>query len=360
MWTKKSHYSLYVSMLLQMAFSTLISIIVFLCLVGIEHYFYLDGTITLFESIKSIITSEVHHIYAGTFSIIIFFIMSFRIISKLVAYIKVIEAGIRKIPEDNTTDSIPIKGTNELARLAQSVNEIKDELKQKKQKEKANELHRRTLITNISHDLRTPLTSIIGYLDLAKNRIPSNDEAYQYLEIAENNSLRLKKLISDLFLYSKVISEDIKIDLQEVNIRILLNQIVELKTYPINFLNKLHEQTLLVSAEYVHRIFDNLLDNAKKYSPEGKEITLMAQQDEGGIIIEIKNFTEEDLSPEMDFLTKRLYTADRNRNEFSSGLGLSIVSELMNKMQGELNLHFDKTDKTFSARLFFYNSQKIA
>ncbi len=352
---KKSNYSLYVSMLLQMALSTIISITLFLCLVGIEHYFYLNGSISLFQSIKSVMISETHHIYAGIFSIFIFFTLSICIISKIVSYIKLIEGGIKKLPDDEAMYSIPVIGSNELARLAQSVNEIKDELKQKIEQERAYELRRKMLITNISHDLRTPLTSIIGYLDLAKNKVSTKDEAYQYIETAEKNSLRLKKLISDLFLYSKIISDDIKMNLQEVSIITLLKQIVELKTYPVNFVTQLDELKLLVNVEYVYRVFDNLLDNASKYAIENTEITLSLQQDGDKVIIEVKNFTAEDLSTKINFLTKRLYTADINRNEFSSGLGLSIVSELIKKMQGELSLHFDKSEKTFNARLFFYS-----
>ncbi len=341
-------------MILQMVFSTLISILLFLILVGIEHYFSLNGAIPLFESIKSAITSEArNHIYAGIFSIFIFFTMSFYIVSKIVNYIKLIEAGIKKLPEENIAYSIPVIGTNELARLAQSVNEIKDELKQKRQKEREHELYRKIFITNIFHDLRTPLTSIIGYLDLAKNKISSKEEIYQYLVTAEKNSLRLKKLISDLFLHSKIISNDIKMDLHDVNIKILLNQVLELKAYPVNFINKLDNTKILANVDHVCRIIENLLDNARKYANKEKEITLCTYQHEDSVVVELTNFTEEDLSTKINLLTKRLYTADENKNDLSSGLGLSIVSELMKKMNGKLNLDFDKSNKTFSARLFF-------
>ncbi len=336
-----------------MFFSTFISVGLFLTLVGVSHYFQQSGSFSLFESVKTVILSEAHHITAGVFSIMAFFVMSFGIISKIVTYIKVIEEGIKKIPDHNSNYSIPIHGTHELARLAQSVNEIKDELWQKNRAERAHELHRRMLITNISHDLRTPLTSVIGYLDLAKNNIPAYHEAYSHLEIAEKNSLRLKKLISDLFLYSKIISDDIKMNLREVNIKILLSQILDLKPYPITFIVKQETFVSAVDVKIFHRVMDNIIDNAYKYAVPDTEIVLELFQTEKEIGIEVKNVTKENLSPMVTFLTTRLYTADKSRNESSSGLGLSIVSELMKRMQGELCILFDEKKYIFTARLTF-------
>ncbi len=186
-----------------------------------------------------------------------------------------------------------------------------------------------------------------------QKKISSKEEVYLYLATAEKNSLRLKKLVSDLFLHSKIMSSDIKIDLHDVNLKILLNQILELKDYPVNFINKISDAKILANVDHVCRIIENLFDNACKYATKGKEITLCAYQYEDMVAIELTNYTEEDLSTKINLLTKRLYTADKNRDDFSSGLGLSIVSELMKKMDGKLSLHFDKTEKTFSARLFF-------
>ncbi len=355
MWIKNKSASLYVTLLLRMFLSTFISVILFLTLVGVAHYFQQSGGISLIASIKMAIFSEAHHISAGIFAIMAFCIMSFRIISKIVSYIKVIEDGIKKLPDHNITYSIPVMGTHELARLAQSVNDIKEELRQKTHAERAHELHRRMLITNISHDLRTPLTSVIGYLDLAKTNISPNHEAYSYLEIAERNSLRLKKLISDLFLYSKIISNDLKMHVQEVNLKILLSQIIDLKPYPITFIAKPEKCMVFVDVKTFHRVMDNLFDNAHKYAVTDSEIVLEVFQTEKEIIIEIRNEAKENMASMVSFLTTRLYTADKKRNESSSGLGLSIVSELMKKMQGKLQILFDEKEKIFTARVTLAN-----
>ncbi len=358
MWIKRKGFSLYISMLLQMTLSTLLSIVVFLSLVGLSHYLQQSGNISLFESIKSVIISEAHHVYAGIFSIFLFFLLSFFVVTRIVSYVKLIEAGIKKLPDDKMNHSIPVIGRNELAHLAQSVNEIKAELEQKRHDEKMHELHQRTLITNISHDLRTPLTSIIGYLDLAKNTTDTKSETFSYLQIAEKNSLRLKKLITDLFLFSKIISEDIETELQEVNILFLLNQIIELKNFPVKFIHPSKELKLFINIECFHRVVDNLFENAHKYGLAEKEIQLCLFEADEKVIIEVKNFSQKDLSSKIDLFTQRLYSADENRDEYSSGLGLSIVSELMKRMQGEFTVSFEKEEKVFCARLSFVPSSK--
>ncbi len=309
-----------------------------------------DGLI-VFESEEAEFASETHHIIAGIMSLILFFVLSIKIIAKLVAYIKVIESGVKKLSTDDTTYDksyeIPVIGKNELARLAKSVNEIKEELRQKTLKEKADEQHQRMLITNMSHDLRTPLTSIIGYLDLAKKEIRGQDfgpenanKITSYLQAGEKSSLRLKKLITDLFLYSKILSNDIQVNKQDVDVNVLLMQIIELKPQNIDFESRLKDAHISLDIEIFHRIIDNLLDNAIKYGVTDKEITLACYKEHAKIIVEVSNYTNDDLSNKIELLTKRLYTADENRKQGSSGLGLSIVSELCKKINAEFKLQY--------------------
>ncbi len=316
-------------------------------------YADIDGVI-VFESEEAEFASETHHIIAGIISLILFFALSIRIIYTLVSYIKIIESGVKKLSDNEDANSekrytIPIVGHNELARLANSVNEIKQELHEKTLKEKADEQHQRMLITNMSHDLRTPLTSVIGYLDLAKSELSQISEslgnekinkAQSYLEVAEKSSHRLKKLVADLFLYSKILSNDMQIHTQEIDINVLLKQIIELKPKEILFSSKFKEIHLPLDVEIFHRIIDNLLDNAIKYGTQEKEITLTSYKKANKVIIEITNYTNDDLSKKIKLLTKRLYTADENRKDASSGLGLSIVSELCKKIHADFTLDF--------------------
>ncbi len=416
MWIKKIDYSLYISLLFQMIFATLLSIGLFMSIVTIADYFeakamhrhfeeekyeiekfveeiktevalhnltleeaqdeeyerdnyevdiyanydaelakfnyfssnnYIfnasfagqDGFL-VFESEEAEAFYESMPIIAGVLSLIIFFSLSIRIIFNLVSYIKVIEDGIKKLSDDDESYKIPVIGQNELARLAKSVNEIKEELHKKTKKERADELYQRMLITNISHDLRTPLTSILGYLDLAKKNTLADNANHDYLSIAQKNGFRLEKLINDLFLYSKILSEDIQMNYKEVNVLILLKQILELKSQNIQLSSNLEDAIVVVDIEYFHRIIDNLLDNAIKYSTSADEIKLDIFEKSGRLHLVIENPTNEDLSNKINLLTNRLYTADENRKQGSSGLGLSIVLELCKKMNADFTIKY--------------------
>ncbi len=350
MWIRKISSSLYISMLIQMLGAVLVSVFLYLFLDDLAHrYIQQQNTGHVF-----FLSAEKHHLYAGLIALFVFFLFSIWIIFNLTNYIKIIEQGIRDLPKENKEHTIPVKGNSELARLANSVNEIKEEIYRKNKKEREAERAQRMLIANISHDLRTPLTSIIGYLDLAKQKISPESEEYGYVETAEKSSHRLKKLILDLFFYSKVVSEDLKMNFVKVNIISVLYQILELKTETIIFNNLIEETNksqLHLDIEHFHRIIDNLLDNAIKYGSKDKEITLTAYCSKEAVIIEVQNYTSEDLSDKIQLLTERLYRADENRSEASSGLGLSIVKELSKRMQADFELFYE--NNTIVARLAF-------
>ncbi len=333
--------------------AVLISVFLYLFLDDLAHqYMQKEHTEHLF-----FLSAEKHHLYAGLIALFVFFLLSIVIILNLVSYIKIIEEGIRELPKENKEHTIPVKGSSELARLAKSVNEIKEEIYKKNEKEREAERSQRMLITNISHDLRTPLTSIICYLDLATQKISLENEEYSYVSSARNLSYRLRNLIGDLFFYSKIISKDIKMNFVKVNINTLLYQILELQREKIIFNNLIEDsnkaQTVL-DIEHFHRIIDNLLDNAIKYSAEDKKITLTTSYVKNTVVIEIENYTDEDLSDKIQLLSERLYRADENKNEMSSGLGLSIVKELSQRMKIDFQLFFE--NNVITARLTFSNN----
>ncbi len=343
--------SLYLSLLIQMLGAALVSSLLFLFLDDLAHHYIQEQS----KEHPTFLFSSNHHLYAGLVSLLMFFLLSLKIIFNLVSYINTIEKGIRKLPNEEDFNKIPIKGSHELARLAQSVNEIKEEIYKKNEREREIERQQRMLITNISHDLRTPLTSVMGYLDLAKQKISTKNEAHNYLICAEKSSHRLKKLITDLFLYSKVISKDIKMNFVKININTLLYQILELKTKRITFkcqINDAKSAQISLDLENFQRIIDNLLDNAIKYGSPDKDIILSNYSTDDTIIIEIQNHTDEDLSSKIQYLTNRLYRVDENRKDGSSGLGLSIVRELSKRMNVDFDLFFN--NNIITARLVLY------
>lgn len=301
--------------------------------------------------LKGEIAANVYYLLSGVISISLFLLLSFFMLMQLFSYMKVIGNGVEIIAESDLLYKIPIKGNNELSQLARGINEMGERLRLKNEAEKRSEQNQRMLITNMSHDLRTPLTSMIGYVGLIKQSTEEDSKVHEYAEIAEKNSLRLEKLINDLFMYTKLISRDIKLNMAKVNINLLISQIVELENVKISFVPCEQKLFVVVDVDKFQRIIDNLLDNVRKYGAKDFPAQITTCLKDSRVMIQIKNKTDFDLSGNISYLTDRLYLGDSQRTDGSSGLGLSIVTELTRLMGGVFEVDFEKP--YFSARLFF-------
>ncbi len=280
----------------------------------------------------------------------LFFVLSLYLILKKLSYIRVIEQGICHISHGDIQYKIPLIGENELTRLAGSINEMGDLLTKNIEQEREYEANQRLLITNMSHDLKTPLTSMNGYIDVIQSKLTPDHEAYPLIVTAKKNGQRLEKLIADLFLYSKLISNDVAIHLQKININVMVKQIVEIRTESITLQEMDTQLMVMIDPEKFHRIVDNLISNAAKHGIIDAPITIIMGMQEDKVKVHIKNFTADDLTGSVEKLTNRLYTAHEDRHNGSSGLGLSIVTELLKAMDGDL--HLDYHDKVFTATLY--------
>lgn len=310
----------------------------------------LDG-IVLINSNRVELTANLLYFTSAVLAILLFFALSYYLIFKQLSYITTIEQGINSITKGDILNKIPIKGKNELARLAVDINNMGDSLYKKMQKEREDEIARRLLITNMSHDLRTPLTSINGYIGLAISSLSPDHEAYSYISVAKENGLRLEKLINDLFLYSKLISGDVPVNIQSININVMLRQIIEMKTENIVFKCKEENIFANIDPEKFYRIIDNLISNASKYGVENEAIAISSHIDGDNAVVKVENLTEGDIDINVDLLSKRLYTAHGDRAKGSTGLGLSIVTELLKTMNSTLKLSYE--DNVFMAIIKF-------
>lgn len=293
----------------------------------------------------------VFFILSSMASMLVFFFLSAYLIFKRLSYLKEMETGIKIIAHKDMRYKIPIKGKTELARLARCINCMGDTLHNDRENERQHEIAQRTLVTNISHDLKTPLTSITGYIDIIESRLDSNDELRQYAHIAKRNANRLEKLIEDLFLYSSLISGDLLVNLQSVNVTVMVGQLVEMRAENIVYTKESKGLWGCVDPDHFHGVMDNLFSNAVKYGVEGKPIAVSVREQDDNIFIAVQNYTNQHLEGKMDLLKTRLYTASEDRSNGSSGLGLSIVSELTKAMNGTLDLSYE--DKSFAATVRF-------
>lgn len=219
------------------------------------------------------------------------------------------------------------------------------------------------LITNVSHDLKTPLTSIISYIDLLKNENITEEERKSYLEILEKSADRLKHLIEDLFEMSKANSGSITLDYMDVDLIALLKQ-VEMECRNAFDEKHLHikhhfsdEKVLLpLDPQKTCRIFENLLSNVGKYALENTRVFISVTDFDSRVDVEIKNVSKEEIDYTPDEIVERFTRGDKSRNSEGSGLGLAIAKSFTELMKGRM--HIDLDGDIFKVTISFYKNNK--
>lgn len=279
------------------------------------------------------------------FSITVFILTFLFFINRKAKYIKYLSQEVKNIKNQGFGRTINVRGKDELAELCISMNEMSLELKEKIENEKRIEHNKNELITNISHDLKTPLTSIVGYLDLLNNKEVSEDVRDEYIKIAYNKSIRLKSLVNELFNYTKLNSYDMKIEKVKFNISNLINQIVgesiidfSEKDIEVKLENPYKELYSFIDVKLFTRVFENLVKNAEKYSDSNSIFRTIVQEIGDNIVISFINRCKGMNEDNLDKIFEKFYRVDKARssdNE-SSGLGLAIAKRIVELHDGEL------------------------
>ena len=270
-------------------------------------------------------------------SIFLFLVILFFLMRKKLKYIKCIDDGIEMIAGGMLDYKLPVIGNSELAHLSSSLNHMSESLKEIMEHEKVLDQQQRRLITNISHDLRTPLTIIIGYLDILVNRkFKDTSEAAEYVNGALRKCRRLQHLIDDLFTYTKLINGDFQTDLTKIDLVTFVEQYVGEQDLPVALHGVSGNVPIYCDPNLLYRVFDNLFDNIRKYGTPGRPVLLNLEVlDERASVI-LANETELQLEGKTDLLFERMYVGNEDRHAESSGLGLSIVAEILRLMNGRV------------------------
>ncbi|MFK4308890.1 signal transduction histidine kinase [Bacillus sp. RC242] len=245
--------------------------------------------------------------------------------------------------------TIGIEGKDELTHLAQNINYMSKELENTFEQERQLERTKNELITNVSHDLRTPLTSIIGYVDLLKRgQYDSKAQLQEYLETTYLKSQRLKYLIDELFEYTRLSDIDAKLNINEVDLSGLLEQIVGeyipiFEKAGLSVQKSITEETIpiFMDVEKMVRVYENLFMNAIKYSMKPSELSICLELIGNKAILKVSNKVEKPPVSDPNKLFERFFRGDKARkDDQGNGLGLAISKKIVELHNGNIHAEY--------------------
>lgn len=265
---------------------------------------------------------------------------------KLLRQFAEIKAATKEITEGNLSASVNTeKMFIDLQEEGEYINSIKNGLDVAIEERMKSERFQTELITNVSHDIKTPLTSIINYVDLLGKEDLKNDKAKEYLEVLQRQSQRLKKLLQDLLDASKASTGNVELHMEKVDAGVLLNQTLgefeeKLQKSGVELKVKMPSSSPSITADsrYLWRVFDNLMNNICKYGASGTRAYINLEVKDAKVILTFLNTSKDELNISTEELMQRFVRGDSSRNTEGSGLGLSIAQSLTELMGGEMRL----------------------
>lgn len=278
-----------------------------------------------------------------------------------IRYISHISDAIQNISEGDLNTTIDVIGDDEFSSMAANLNKMAEDIRQLMEKERESERTKNELITNVAHDLRTPLTSIIGYLELlAGNTRIDPEMRHKYIEIAYGKSKRLEKLIEDLFGFTKLNYGKMSMHVAQLDLVKLLGQLLE-EAYP-NFAEKNLSYDLqsnvpakMISADgnLLARLFDNLIGNAIKYGADGKRVLVQIFAGEEVVTVSVTNYGYVIPPDELPLIFNKFYRVERSRSSSTggTGLGLAIAKEIVDMHGGTIGVTSDLNGTVFTVKL---------
>lgn len=258
-------------------------------------------------------------------------------------------AGLKKITDGDLQYKIPTeKLSGEQEMVADYINHIGEGLDAAVENSLKNERMKTELITNVSHDIKTPLTSIINYVDLLKRENPEDPKIRGYLEVLENKAQRLKVLTEDVVEASKASTGNIALEMTDLNFIELVHQVIgefEEKFEERNLTMVVHfdEEEAIICADgrRLWRVLENVFGNVSKYAMENTRVYVDVKVDRPNVQLSLKNISAQPLNISAEELTERFIRGDVSRNTEGSGLGLSIAKDLVQLQGGEFRLYLD-------------------
>ena len=293
---------------------------------------------------------------------VLLLLMYFILIShSFVTYVREIISGIERMKNGDFTEEIPVRGEDEFSEIADSINEMSRNLSQNMESQKAAERTKDELITNVAHDLRTPLTSILGYLDLlTQGDFLTDDQRQKYLSIVSNKARQLETLVKDLFDYTRYDKDKVKIKKEILDLNLFMPQIVD-EFYPSFVDNQLECRTdfydgalnIEGNGELLARAIGNLMSNAIKYGAEGKLVEVKTGRMDKMACVAVINYGKIIPEEDLDKIFDKFYRVESSRSlkTGGTGLGLAIAKNIVTLHDGKIWATSDESGTRFQIEL---------
>lgn len=273
--------------------------------------------------------------------------------------LRVLQKGGEKLADGDYTQSLDTRYLiGDFKRYGQRMNDLRSGMERAVQEQTRSERMKTELITNVSHDIKTPLTSIVNYVDLLQKEDVSPETAQEYIAVLDRQSRRLKKLTEDLVEASKASSGALPVDLQPTDVGVLFSQITgeyeeRLADCRLTLIAKPPRENIRIMADskLLSRVMDNLVSNVCKYALPDTRVYVTAEERAGNVTISFKNVSRAELNISPEELMERFVRGDTSRHTEGSGLGLSIAQSLVELQGGTFGLNIDadlfRADVTF-------------
>lgn len=327
------------------------------------------------------VPNEMRYALCYAISFIVFVEIFFKLIDFTIEYIRKLRRSIQQVTSGNYGVQCEVEYDDELGSLAANINVLsKTLLAKEKESEKLKEKERAALdiernaerqknelITNVAHDLRTPLTTIVGYLELIKDDTAlSKEDVHKYSGIAYEKSIRLQEMMDDLFEFTKLDNADIKLNKSMINLSGLIMQMTD-EFYPsfkdcnITPIVDLPEENIYVQGDgqLLARVFDNLISNALKYGYHNTDLKIEVSGVEKYATVKVINHGDTIASEDIPLLFNKFYRTDSSRNSKTggTGLGLAITKNIVDLHHGDISVTSDDQITTFIVKFNRYFDQ---
>ena len=293
--------------------------------------------------------------------IAVFTVTFLTLLEKALRYIGKISSAIQNISEGDLNTTVEVIGDDEFTQMAVNLNKMMEDIRRLMDKEREAERTKNELITNVAHDLRTPLTSIIGYLELLSGKVQIPQEMQKkYIDIAYAKSKRLEKLIEDLFGFTEMNYGEMTMHVGKVDVVKLLSQLLE-EFYPslvdknlsYELQSNVPGKVITADGNLLARLFDNLINNAIKYGADGKRVLVKIQVTEPTVTVSVTNYGYVIPADELPLIFNKFYRVEQSRstNTGGTGLGLAISKNIVDMHGGSIQVTSDLNGTVFTVKL---------